>query len=329
MNAQIHTRRAALTALALGAASMLAPSWAQAQSYPTRPINYNLAFALGGGSDIVARAIQRPVEKALGQPLIIEAKVGGSGVVATRFVARAPADGYTLLQQTNGMLITPHVNKQAGFDPLKDFEPVAFLGFQPMILVAHPSVPARNVKEFIAYAKANPMKIEFASSGAASNGRMATERFMNQAGITMLHVPYSGVGQITQALLRGDAKIMLSSTTPQINQFIEEGKLKLLGVASLDASPLFPGAEPIARTLPGFQGEVWHLLFAPRGTPRETVDRLNKDINAALTNPEVQAALIAAGTTVEAFTPAALRTKLEKEYQVWGELVEKTGIKVE
>jgi tripartite-type tricarboxylate transporter receptor subunit TctC len=316
-------RRRVLIALSLAAA---APGSAVAQAFPTRPITIILPFAVGGPSDVLARALQAPLQKALGQPIVIDTKVGGSGIVGTRHVVRSPADGYTLLQQTNGILITPYVNKSSGFDPMQDLLPIAFLAVQPMVLVSHPSLPVHSVKELIAYARANPAKINFASSGPASNGRLATERFMRQADIHMTHIAYKGVGQITQALVSGEVQVMLSSTTPQINEFVRAGRLNLLGIASLEPSPLAPGAEPIARTLPGFQADVQHLLFAPRGTPRGVVAKINEAIAAAVAQPEIKAVFAASGASANVLSPDALKTRLDQDYKAWGEFIPRLGI---
>ncbi|AHG64114.1 Bug family tripartite tricarboxylate transporter substrate binding protein [Advenella mimigardefordensis] len=311
--------------LKLIAAVVIASPNIATAAYPDKPISVALPFALGGPVDILMRAVQEPLQKELGQPVVIVPKEGASGIVATRYVARAPADGYTLLIQTNGMLITPQINKQAGFDPLRDFEPVALLGVQPMVLVTHPSLPVKTVQELISYAKAHPGEIDFASSGPASNGRLATETFMKLADIKMNHVPYKGVGQITLALMSGEVQLMLSSVTPQISQQIKEGKLNLLGTASAGESALMPGVEPISNTLKGFQAEVWFLIAAPAGTPPDVVDKLQKSITHVLNTPQMQERFKAASATVKTATPDVLKHMMADEYSRIGEIVSEIG----
>lgn len=305
------------------------PLTALGQAYPAKPINVILPYALGGTTDVLARMLQDPMQKVLGQPIVIEARTGASGLIGTRAVARAPADGYTLLFQTGAHVIVPHVSKNPGVDPIADFEPVALVASQPFVLATHPSIPARTVKEFIDYARANPGKIDFGSSGASSFGRLATEQFMRQAGIQMTHIPYKGMAPIVQAMVTGEVKVMISSTSPQVNQFVKDGRLNILGVASLEPSPLVPGAEPIARTLPGYSAEVWFGMLAPRGTRREIVDRLYQAIERAVSTPEMKARFEAAGTGVALLAPDAFKARMQREYQAWGEIIPKLGISEE
>jgi tripartite-type tricarboxylate transporter receptor subunit TctC len=326
MNLEKPSRRQALCALAAGGATLALPQFARAQAWPSRPVNILIPYPVGGTTDIVARALQPALQAELGQPVVVDAKPGASGMIATRFVARAPADGYTVLLQTNAIVMTPHISKSAGVNPLKDFEPVTLLAAQPMVLVTHPSLPVQNVQELVAYAKAHPGRIDFGSSGAASNGRLATEQFMRQAGITMNHIPYKGMAPITQALLSGEVKLMLSSTTPQINEFVKQGKLRYLGVASLQPSPLLPGVEPIAKTVKGFQAEVWYGLLVPHGTPREVITRLHDAALKALASPEVRKTIDSAGAAPVGTTPGAMQARMEREYKSWGEIITRVGV---
>jgi tripartite-type tricarboxylate transporter receptor subunit TctC len=326
MNIPNSSRRQALSALAAGAASLAFPPLARAQAWPNRAVNIVIPYPVGGTTDVIARALQPALQSQLGQPIVVDAKTGASGMIATRFVARAPADGYTVLLQTNGIVITPNISKSARINPLLDFEPVTLLAAQPMVLVVHSSLPVQSVKDLIAYAKANPGRIDFGSSGVASNGRLATEQFMREAGITMNHVPYKGMAPITQALLSGEVKLMLSSTTPQINTFVKEGRLRYLGVASLEPSPLVPNVEPIARTLKGFEAEVWYGLLVPRGTPREVIARIHDAAIKALAVPQNRKSIDAAGAMVQGTTAEALKARMAREYKVWGDIVAEVGV---
>lgn len=310
--------------LALGA--LLACSLSSAQTYPAKPVTVVVPYALGGGGDLIARAIQEPMQKSLGQPVIVESRVGASGLVGTRYVARAAADGYTLLLQTNGMLITPHINKAAGYDPLKDFEPVATLGVQTMLLIAHASLPANNVAELIAYAKAHPNKVNFGTSGIASNSRLAMESLMERSGISMTHVPYKGGGEITQALMTGEIQLMLSGTTPPLNQLMDAGKLKLLGAASLKPFALTPQAPTIAQTVPGFEADAKMILFAPSGTPAQAMAKLRQAVQTALADPDVRRRIEAAGAVPGGLAVDALKLQMAQEFKATGELVKRLQI---
>lgn len=325
MNPSPPSRRLALKAAAAAAAAWHLPcAWAQA--YPNRAITLIGPYAAGGTLDVVARWLQPHLQKALGQPVIVDVKAGASGMVGTRHVARAPADGYTLLMQTSAIVITPQVSKNPGYAPLQDFEPIALVTTLPFVLVSHPSLPARNVKELIAYAKANPGKVNYGSSGASSFGRLATEQLMRRADIAMTHVPYKGVGAIVQALYTGEVQVMLSSLTPQLSQMIESGRLNLLGVASLKPTPLVPGGEPIANTLKGFQSEVWFALFAPKGTPREAVARVQQSLAGVTASAEYRAFCESISASPAFVTGAAFADILKREHQEWGEVIKAVGI---
>jgi tripartite-type tricarboxylate transporter receptor subunit TctC len=312
--------------IALCAASLVHTVAALAATFPDKPINIIVPYAVGGTTDIIVRILQEPMQKLLGQTLVIQARPGASGMIATRSVARAPADGYTLLMQTNGLIISPNIYKDAGYAALEDFEPIVLLASQPFVLASNSSLPVRSVKELIDYAKANPGRVKFGSSGPASYGRIATELFMQQAGITMTHIPYKGVADINMALLRGEVDIMLSATSPQFTDYVKEGKVNLLGVASLEPSPLLPGVEPIAKTLDGYHAEVWYGLLAPRATPREVITKVQQAAAQALARTDVKAALDVAGATAEPAMSEQFKARIEQEYRVWETVVRKAGI---
>lgn len=314
------------TSAALGAAPLAMPGAAWAQGYPQKPITVVVPYAAGGTLDVTARWLQERLGRALGRPIVVDVKPGASGMVGTRHVAKSAADGYTLLMQTSAIVITPQISKNPGFSPLEDFEPISLVTSLPFVLITHPSLPARSVKELIDYAKKNPGKIDFGSSGASSFGRLATEQFMHQAGIKMTHVPYKGVAGIVQALYTGEVKVMLSSVTPQLTQMVADGKLNMLGVASLEPTPLVPGVEPIANTVKGFQAEVWYGYFAPRGTPRDVTAKVQQALATIVATPEFKAFTESIGGNPDATTGAALKAKLAREYKQWTEIVKATGV---
>ncbi len=319
------TPRRALLALA---AALALPGAAFAQAYPSKPITIVIPYAAGGTTDTLARVMQEPLQKQLGVNVVIDNKPGGSAMLGTRLVARAPADGYTLLMPNNALAISPHVAKDAGFTP-NDFAPISMVSLQPMVMVTNPGVPAQSVQQLIDYAKANPNKIEYATSGAASFGHLATELFMRRSGVTMTHIPYKGQGPITQALLTGEVKLQISTTSAQMNQFVKEGKLRMLGVASLQPSALAPGVEPIANTLKGYQAEVWFGLLAPAGTPKDVVARLNDAIVKVLQLPDVKAKFELSGAATVPTTPEQFAARIAEESVAWAKVVKDANIKAE
>lgn len=325
----IRSRRRHAWALPLLAAAAAAwPAGLWAQGYPNRPVTIIVPYPAGGTTDTLARVMQEPLQKLLGQTVVIDNKPGASGMLGTRLAARAPADGYTLVMPNNALAISPHASKEAGFTA-RDFVPITMVSVQPMVLVTHPSLPATNVQQLIEYARANPGKIDYATSGAASFGHLATELFQRQAGITMTHIPYKGQGPITQAMLTGEVKLLISTTSAQMNQFVKEGKLRMLGVASPQPSPLAPGAEPIANTLKGYQAEVWFGLLAPAGTPRDVVARLNDAVTKVLQMPDVKAKFELSGAATAPTTPEQFAARIAEEDAAWGKVVREANIKAD
>lgn len=318
-------RRKLIAALAVAAVPLLAA----AQTFPSKPITIVVPYPPGGTTDVLARVLQEPLQKLLGQAVVIDNKPGASGMLGTRLVARAPADGYTLLFPNNGLVISPHISKDAGYAPLNDFAPVSLVSLQPMVLVVHPAVPARSVRELIDHAKANPGKVNYASAGPASFGHLSTLLLARNAGVTMEHIPYKGQAPATQAVLSGEVQMLLTTTSSQMNGFIKDGRLRLLGVSSELPSPLVPGAPPINQTVPNFNAEVWFALFAPAGTPRDAVAKLNDAIGKALAQPDVKAKFEAAGGLAAGSTPEQLGGRIGQEFNNWGVVVKEANIKVE
>lgn len=325
-----HARRSAVAfALTLAAAALTAPQAAFAQAFPSKPITIVVPYPPGGTTDALARLMQEPLQKQLGQTIIIDNRPGASAVIGTKAVARAAADGYTLLFPNNGLVISPQISKDANYAPLKDFAPVSLVSLQPMVLVINSSVPATTTQQFIDYAKANPGKVEYASAGPASFGQLSSELFARRAGISLVHIPYKGQSPTTQAVLTGEVKMLLSTTSPQLNQFAKEGKLRMLGTGSAQASALAPGAVPLNQTLPNFNLEVWFGLFAPAGTPHDVVARLNDAIGKVLALPDIKAKFEQAGALAASSTPEQLGTRIADEYASWATVIKDAGIKPE
>ncbi|GAP37915.1 tripartite tricarboxylate transporter substrate binding protein [Piscinibacter sakaiensis] len=321
--------RAGLVIACAAAAALVLPQAARAQAFPSKPITIVVPYPPGGTTDALARLMQEPLQKQLGQVVLIENRPGASAVLGTKLVARAPADGYTLLFPNNGLVISPLVSKEASYAPLKDFVPVSLVSLQPMVLVINSAVPATTTQQFIDYAKARPGQIEYASAGPASFGQLSSELFARRSGIKLVHIPYKGQAPTTQAVLTGEVKMLLSTTSPQLNGFVKEGKLRMLGTGSPQASVLAPGAVPLNQTLPNFNLEVWFGLLAPAGTPRDVVTRLNDAIVKVLAQPEIKTSFEQAGALAASSTPEQFGARIAEEYANWTTVVKEAGIKPE
>ncbi len=322
------SRRRSLLAASLLAVATACPGLALAQGYPNRPITLVVPYPAGGTTDTLARVMQEPLQKLLGQTIIIDNRPGASAMLGTRLVARAPADGYTLLMPNNALAISPHISKDAAFTAA-DFAPVTMVSLQPMVLVTHPSLPVKSVQELVTHVKAHPKAVNYGTAGPASFGHLATELFMKQAGIDMTHIPYKGQGPVTQALLSGEVTVMLSTTSSQMNQFVKEGRLNMLGVASSQPSPLAPGAQPLSAQVPGFQAEVWFGIVAPAATPRDVVTRLNEAFVQVLQMPDVKAKFEQSGAATAPTTPAQFGARINQENDAWSKVVREANIKLD
>ena len=293
--------------------------------YPERPIRLVVPYPPGGLVDIMARIIQAPLTAALGQPVIIENKSGAAGAIAALSVAQSNPDGYTLFFGNTGPnALLPLLQKDVGYDPIKDFSPISRVATAPMILVVHKSVPANDLQEFIAYAKANPGKVEFASAGIGSLGHLTSEMFAQMANVKLLHVPYRGSAPAVTAMLTGEVKMYLSSMSDVLSDAIKSGTLRLLGVSTAAPSDLVPGAPPIGNTLANFDASIWYGVWAPRGTPSTIVMRLNKVLRAALTEPEVQDRFRANGAIASASSPEELAKLVADEIPKWRVTIDAT-----
>ncbi len=301
---------------------------AQAQSrFPERPIVIVVPYPAGGTSDAQVRMIQVPLEKLLGQPIIVENKPGASGALAAVAVAKAKPDGYTLLYPNNGFLIAPLLNKSAGYDPLKGFAPVSVVTNLPMVLVINKNEPANDLPEFIKYARSHPQGIMYASAGTASYGHLATTLFSQMAGIKAEHIPYKGEANTTLAVRNGEVSMLLTSPSSVMLGQVKQGNLKLLGVASAKPSSVVLGVKPIAETIPGFTAELWFGLLAPAGTPAAVIDKLNAAVRKVLQDEGIQSKLVASGALAQSSTPAEFANILNAEYGQWADVISKNNIK--
>lgn len=316
----------ALSALALSA---LALGSAQADTFPSRPIKIVVPFAAGGTGDVLIRTLQEPMQRRLGQPIIVENRLGASGSMGTVFVKNAPPDGYTLLQVGNSTLTTPMLQKTANYDSQKDLAPVGLIATTPMVFLVNPVVPATNMQQFIDYARANPGKLEFSSAGRGSLAHLATESFNQAAGLKMVFVPYQGAAQAVNAVLAGDVKVALTTPSDAINAFVSAGRVHMLAVSSEKRSPLLPEVPAISEALPNFAVNAFFGLSAPAGTPSAVVAKLNDALNKSIAEPAVQARLKALGMFPNAGNAASFGDMMKRDHVLWTGVIAKAGIEAE
>jgi tripartite-type tricarboxylate transporter receptor subunit TctC len=315
--------------LALGAAALPAARVASAQqAYPSRPVRVIVGFAAGGSSDIGARLIGQWLQERLGQPFVVENRPGAATNIATESVVHAAPDGYTLLMIGPSSTINATLYDKLGFVFLRDIAPVASTIRQPQIILANPSLPAKTVPELITYAKANPGKVTVASAGTGSSGHLAGELFKMMAGVNMLHVPYRGAGPALSDLLGGQVLTAVTGTSGSIEQ-VRAGKLRALAVTTATRATALPEVPTVSEFLPGFEASDVLGLGAPRNTPAEIVDKLNREINAALADPKIQTRFADLGGTPLALTAAEYGKILADETEKWGKVIRSAGIKPE
>jgi tripartite-type tricarboxylate transporter receptor subunit TctC len=302
----------------------------QAQSFPSKPIRILVPYPAGGTTDLMARALQEPMRKALGQAVIVENKPGASGIIAAREVMRTAADGHTLLFINSGVVaVTPFVVKDAGFDGVKDFAPIALVSTAPLVLVVNGSLPVSDLKSFIDYVKKPNNPIDFASAGIGSFGHLASELFAQSVGVKMTHVPYKGQAPTTQAVAAGEVKMLMTTSSSAMNGFIASGKLKLLGVTSPEPSPLVPGTPSIASSLPGYNAETWFGFIANAGTPPELAARLNEVINQALEAQDIRERFATYGVLAKPVSIKKLADLIAEDVARWGAVVRTNNIRAE
>jgi tripartite-type tricarboxylate transporter receptor subunit TctC len=315
--------------LAAGAAALPAVSrvtWAQA--YPSRPVRWIVPFPAGGPTDILARPMAQWLSDRLGQPFIIENRPGAGTTIATEAVVRAAADGYTLLLVAQSSAINATLYDNLKYDFIRDIAPVATITRQPIVLLVHPSVPAKTVPELIAYAKANPGKINMASPGIGTGPHVAGELFKIMAGIHMLHVPYRGAAPALTDLLAGQVQLLFSGPVGFV-ELIRDGKLRALAVTTATRSDTLPDVPTMAEFLPGYEANSWYGVGAPKNTPSEIIDKINKEINAGLTDPKMKARISELGATAFPSSPADFGKLVADETAKWGKVVRTANIKPE
>jgi tripartite-type tricarboxylate transporter receptor subunit TctC len=317
--------------LHLAAAAVALPATvriARAQGYPARSVRIVIGYTPGGSADITARLLGQWLTERLGQPFVVESRPGGGTNIATEAVVRASADGYTLLLVAPANAINATLYAKLNYDFIRDMAPVAGLIRFPNVMEVNPSVPAKTVSEFVAYAKANPGKINYASSGNGSTIHMSAELFKMMVGVDLMHVPYRGGAPALTDMLAGQVQVMFDNLPTSI-EHIRAGKLRPLAITSATRSELLPDVPTLADFVPGYESSAWYGVGAPKGTPAEIIDRLNKEINAMLVDPRMMARIAEMGATRIAGTPADFGKLVAEETEKWGKVVRFSGAKAE
>jgi tripartite-type tricarboxylate transporter receptor subunit TctC len=303
---------------------------AQAQTYPEKPIHLVIPFAAGGPADVIGRIVGLKLSEALKQPVIADNRVGATGSIAAEYVAKSAPDGYTLfISSSSVMAANPVLGSKLPYDPIRDYAPIALTGTLENVLVVHPSVPAKTVGELIAYAKANPDKLSYSSSGIGSTYHMGAALFCAQTGIQMVHVPYKGAAPAALDLLAGNVQVMFDNIASALPN-IRAGKVRALGIASLKRSPELPDLPTISESgVPGYETTIWLALYAPAKTPKPIITVLNQTVVRFMASPEVQGLFAKQGMSAVSSSPEDLLAYNRSELVKWAKVAKDAGIKAE
>ena len=321
----MSTRRNALITLTL----TLSAAATLASDYPSRPVTMIVPQAVGGTNDIVGRAVAARLSEALGTTVVVDNKVGAGGNIGTALAAKAPKDGHTLLMTiSSAQAINPALYRNAGFDPVKDFQLVALVGSVPNVLVVNPNFPARTLDDFLKLVKSQPGKHAYASAGNGTLNHLLGAMLESGAGLDMPHIPYKGVAPALTDVIGGQVNIAFASLPSVLGQ-LKGGKLLALGVSSPQRSPALPDVPAIGEKVPGYAGTLWVALFAPRGLPADVDSKLQQAMTKALASPELKATLVAAGVELASATPAQLAQMLQDDISRWAAIVKRTGASVD
>lgn len=320
----------AIVRAALAAVILIAPAAVWAADYPTHPVTLVVPYAAGGGNDVIARIVAERVSASLGQPIVIENRGGAGGTIATRQVAKAEPDGYTLLIATSSLAINPSLYPNIGYDPRKDFAAIGLIASSSNVVLVHPQVAAHSIKELIALAKRDDGKLTFASTGTGSSVHLAAELFAGMTGVKITHVPYKGSGPALNDLLGGHVTMMFSTMASAAGLVREGSKVRALAVTGAKRSELFPDLPTVAEAgLPGYEAVLHYGIVAPAGTPRPVVEKLNAALNAALASGEVKRRLALEGAEALPVSPDEYAADIAKEEAKWSEIIRKSGMKAD
>jgi len=315
--------------LTMGAAAVsAAPRLARAQTYPARPVHIIVGFAPGGPADTIARLTAQGLSQRLGQQFVVENRTGAGTNIATEAVVNSPPDGYTLLQVTAANFINATLYKNLSFNFIRDLVPVASQSREPAVMLVHPSVPAETIPAFIAYAKANPGKINMGSGGNGAPSHVFGELFKMLTGTDMVHVPYRGAAPALTALLGGQVQVFFSPLSTAVEN-VKAGKLRALAVTTADRSEALPDVPTMSEFVPGYEASNWYGIAAPKNTPAAVIDKLNREINAVLADPGMRTRIADLGETVLGGSPADYAKLIAEQTEKWGKVVEFSGAKVD
>jgi tripartite-type tricarboxylate transporter receptor subunit TctC len=303
--------------------------FAHAQAYPSKPVRFIVPASPGGASDLIARMIALPLGETLGQPFIVENRVTSGGIVGTQQVAESPADGHTLLVTFDTFAINPYVFKNLKWDPVRDFAPVMQICRYPQVLLVHPGLGVRTLRDFVALAKQRGASLNYGTAGPASSSRLAYELFKDAAGIETVPVHYKGAGPAIQDLLSGQVQVMLVQGGGSIIQHVKTGKLVALAISSLERSKFYPELPLIAATYPGFETESWVAMFAPAATPKPVIEKLHATLSRHLADAPVKEKFETQGCDLVASTPEALAARVRSDQAKWSKIVREKNISVE
>ncbi len=317
-----------LRAIAAAIVVVAAPAFAQS-AYPSKPVRLVVPFPAAGTTDIIARATAQKLSEAWGQQVIVDNRPGAAGNIGSELVAKAAPDGYTLLMGTVGThAINPSLYAKMPYDHVKDFVPVILVAGVPNVLVVNPDLPVKSVPELIAYAKANPGKLNFASSGSGTSIHLSGELFKTMTGVKMTHVPYKGSAPALTDLIGGQVQLMFDNL-PSSLAFIKAGKLRALAVTSATRAPALPDVPTVADSLPGFEASSWFGLLAPAGTPPEIVAKINGEVAKWLATPDAKEKMAAQGANIAGGTPDDFAKHIQSESAKWAKVVKESGAKVD
>jgi tripartite-type tricarboxylate transporter receptor subunit TctC len=323
-----HTTTGALAAVFVVSAVMAVSDAAVAQTYPTKPVRIIAPFAPGGGTDFIARVAAQKLTEAFGQQFIVDNRPGAGGSIGAEQGAKAPPDGYTLTLVAGSYSVNPSMFKLA-FDPVNDITPLVQLSQGPLLIVSHPTLPAKTAKDVIALGKAKPGNLLYASSGQGSIVHLATELFADMAGIKMTHVPYKGTGPAIIDTIAGQTQLLWGSIAP-VTPFVKQGKLKPIAVTTMNRVEAFKNVPTVNESgLKGYDVVLWHGLVGPKNLPRPIVDRLNAELNKILKNKDMQEKLAGDGVSAAGGTPEQFGTLIKKDIDMWRKVVQKAGVKPE
>jgi tripartite-type tricarboxylate transporter receptor subunit TctC len=322
------TRRQFFSQVAGGAALAAIPQATVAQDYPSRPVRWVLGYTAGGTTDIISRIVTQPLTERLGQPFVIEPRPGAGTNLATEYAVRAAPDGYTLLFVGAPNAINAALYPKLNFEFVRDIAPVAAIASVPMVLIVHPSVPAKTVPEFIDYTRANPRKVNMASSGVGTTPHLAGELFKMMAGVDIQHVPYRGAAPAMTDLLAGQVQFYFS-TTPSCIEHIRAGRVRGVAVTTANRLDAVPNLPAIGEFIKGYEATAWYGVGAPRETPRPIVERLNREINAVLAEPRMKVRFDDLGCVLIAGSPDEFGKLIAEETEKWGRVVKFSGARVD